>query len=166
MESPFKSARVSTLAHATEDEQKVIAALRVLLSNDVEIKGTKLKGHYGNLITSFDVSIGQRKTLSELWQRIAEKLRAGELEKIGEIVDDRTDESCHLYLRFDKQWAHAGELALTDSGDAIHLTLKIVAYPARKEVATKLVKEFILKQKTRGSIGSSMGPGDVNEAET
>jgi len=165
MELPFKSARVSTLAHATEDEQKVIAALRVLLSNDVEIKGTKLKGHYGNPIVSFGASIGQKRTLHELWQRVVEKLRAGELEKIGGIVDDRTDEFCHLYLRFDKQQAYAGELALTDSGDAIHLTLKVAAYPARKEVAAKLVKEFIFKQKTRAGVGFLMRPSDVNEAE-
>jgi RNA binding exosome subunit len=154
MELPFKSAKVNTLAHATEDEQKVIATLQVLLSNDVEIKETKLKGHYGNPIASFGASIGQKKPLNELWQRVVEKLRAGELEKIGEIVDDRTDESCHLYLRFDKQQACAGELASTDSGDAIHLTLKIAAYPAKKEIAAKLVKEFVLKKSS-----------DKNEAE-
>jgi len=165
MELPFKSARASTLAHATEDEQKVIAALRVLLSSDVEIKGTKLKGHYGNPIVSFGASIGQKRTLHELWQHIVEKLRAGELEKIGEIINDRIDESCHLYLRFDKQRAYVDELALTDSGDAIHLTLKIAAYPARKEVAAKLVKEFIFKHKTRARVSSLMGPSDVDEAE-
>lgn len=154
MELPFKSAKINTLAHATEDEQKVIAALRVLLLNDVEIKGIKLKGHYGNPIVSFRASIEQKKTLHELWQRMVEKLRVGELEKIGEIANDRMDESCHLHLRFDKQQAYAGELALTDSGDAIHLTLKIAAYPARKEVAAKLVKEFILKKSS-----------DRNEAE-
>jgi hypothetical protein len=154
MELPFKSAKVSTLAHATEDEQKIIVALRVLLSKDIEIKGIKLKGHYGNPIVSFGASIEQKKPLHELWQRVVEKLRAGGLEKIGEIVDDRTDESCHLYLRFDKQQAYAGELALTDSGDAIHLTLKVAAYPARKEVAAKLVKEFVFKKSS-----------DQNEAE-
>ena len=165
MELPFKSAKISTLAHATEDEQKVIAALRVFLSSDVEIKETKLKGHYGNPIISFRASIGQKKILHELWQHVVEKLRAGGLEKIVEIVDDRTDESCHLYLRFDKQQAYAGELALTDSGDAIHLTLKVAVYPARKKIATKLVKEFILEQKTMGSSGSLTGPSDQNEAE-
>jgi len=164
MEFPFKSARVSAFAHATEDEQKVIAALRFFLSSDVEIKSTKLKGHYGNPIVSFEASIGQKKTLHELWQRMVEKLRAGELEKIGEIVDDRTDESCHLYLRFDKQRACAGELALTDSDDAIYFTLKVAVYPARKEVATKLAKEFIFKQKTISS-SSPTGPSDQNEAE-
>jgi len=143
MEFPFKSARVSTLAHATEDEQKVIAALRILLLNSVEIKRTKLKGHHGNPIVSFEASIGQKKILRELWQQMVGKLRAGELEKIGEIAEDRMDESCHLYLRFDKQQAYADKLAFTDSGDAIHLTLKVTAFPARKEVAAKLVKEFV-----------------------
>ena len=132
MELPFKSARVSTLAHATEDEQKVIAALQILLLNSVEIKRTKLKGHHGNPIVSFEASIGQKKILRELWQQM-----------VGEMADDRMDESCHLYIRFDKQQAYTGELALTDSGDAIHLTLKVSAYPARKEVAAKLVKEFV-----------------------
>jgi hypothetical protein len=165
MELPFKSAKVSTLAHATEDEQKIIVALRVLLSKDIEIKRTKLKGHYGNPIVSFEALIEQKKPLHELWQRLVEKLRASELEKIGEIVDDRMDESCHLYLRFDKQQAYAGELTLTDSGDAIHLTSKVAAYPARKEVAVKLVKEFIFKQKTVGSSGSLTGPSGQNEAE-
>jgi hypothetical protein len=143
MELPFKSARVSTLAHATEDEQKVIAALQILLLNSVEIKRTKLKGHHGNPIVSFEASIGQKKILRELWQQMVGKLRGGGLEKIGEMADDRMDESCHLYIRFDKQQAYTGELALTDSGDAIHLTLKVSAYPARKEVAAKLVKEFV-----------------------
>ena len=143
MEFPFKSATVSTFAHATEDEQKVIAALRILLPSDVEIKRTKLKGHHGNPIVSFDAPIEQKKTLHELWQRVVEKLRAGDFGRLSGMVGDKIDESCCLYLRFDKQQAHAGELTLTDRDDAIHLRLKVVAYPARREVAAKLVEEFI-----------------------
>ena len=146
MEFPFKSATVSTFAHATEDEQKVIAALRILLSSDVEIKKTKLKGHHGNPIISFEASIKQKKTLRELWQRMVEKLRAGDFERLSGMASDRIDESCCLYLRFDKQQAHAGELALTGRGDAIHLRLKVTAYPARREVAAKLIEEFIAVQ--------------------
>jgi len=143
MKFPFKSATVSTFAHATEDEQKVIAALRILLSSDVEIKRTKLKGHHGNPIISFEASIEQKKTLCELWQRMVEKLRAGDFERLSGMASDRIDESCCLYLRFDKQQAHAGELALTGRGDAIHLRLKVTAYPARREVAAKLIEGFI-----------------------
>jgi RNA binding exosome subunit len=162
MEFPFKSAKVSALVHATEDERKVIAALRVLLPNDVGIKRTKLKGHHGNPIVSLEASIEQKRKLQELWRRIVEKLRAGE--EIWRVVDDIIDKSCRLYLRFNKQQAYAGELALTDSGDAIHITLKVTAYPARKEVAAKLVKEFIIRQET-SRVGSPIGLGGVDEVE-
>jgi RNA binding exosome subunit len=143
MEFPFNMANVSTLAHATEDEQKVLKALRVLLPDEVEIRMVKLKGHFGNPILKFTASIKQRRLVRELWKRMTTKLRAGELVKLGRVAPERIDETCHLYLRFDKQLACAGELALTEGGDAVHIKLKVAAYPADREVATKIVQEFI-----------------------
>ncbi len=143
MEFPFRSAVVSTLAHATEDEQKVMVAIRLLLPSEVEVGQTKLKGHHGNSITSFEASVEQRKLLREFWQRVIEKLKAGEVKKIIGTLQEKVDETCHFYLRFDKQLAHAGELALTESGDAIHLRMKVAAFPAKPEIAIELVKKFI-----------------------
>jgi len=74
---------------------------------------------------------------------VVAKLRAGELDNIRGISSTRIDESCRLYLRFDKQLAYRGELVLTDSGDAIHLKLKTAAFPAKREVAIGLVEKFI-----------------------
>ncbi len=146
MEFPFKSATVSTFAHATEDEQKVIAAIQILLPGDTEIKRTKLKGHHGNPIISFETLIEQKKPLRELLQRMVEKLRAEDFGRLSGIISDRIDESCRLYLRFDKQRAHAGELTLTNRDDAIHLRLKVAVYPSKREVAAKLIGEFIAAQ--------------------
>ena len=143
MEFPFKSAVVSTLAHATEDEQKVMSAIRLLLPSEVEVGQTKLKGHHGNPITSFEASVGQRKLVRELWQRVVEKVKSGEIEKIVDSLPEKVDETCHFYLRFDKQLAHAGELELTEGGDAIHLRMKVAAFPAKPAVAIELVKKFI-----------------------
>jgi len=147
MEFPFKSAVVSTLAHATEDEQKVLAAVRILLPSEVEVKQTKLKGHHGNPITSFEASVEQRKLLRELWQRVVEKLKTGKIEKIVGSLPEKVDETCHFYLRFDKQLAHAGELELTEGGDAIHLRMKVAAFPAKPEVAVELVRKFFTEVK-------------------
>jgi len=147
MEFPFKSAVVSTLAYATEDEQKVLAAIRLFLPSEVEVKQTKLKGHHGNPITSFEASVEQRKLLRELWQRVVEKVRAGEIEKIASSLPEKVDETCHFYLRFDKQHAHAGKLVLTEGGDAIHLRMKVAAFPAKPEVAVELVRKFFTEVK-------------------
>ena len=143
MEFPFRAANLSTLAHATEDEQKVLKALRVLLPEEVEVRTGKLKGHYGNPIFIFTSSIKQRRLVRELWVHMTTKLSNGELNMLSRVVPERVDEKCHLHLRFDKQLAYEGELAFTDGGDAIHVQLKVAAYPAKREVATKLVQELI-----------------------
>ncbi len=134
---------MSTFVHATEDEQRVLSALRTLLPEEVEVHQSKLKGHHGNPILNLEAKVGQRKLLRELWQHVSTELHAGELEKLGKIIPEGVDENCFFYLRFNKQLAHAGELALTDSGDAIHLRLKVTAYPAKREVAVKLLEKFI-----------------------
>ncbi len=143
MEFPFRNAVVNAFVHATEDEQRVLSALRTLLPEEVEVHQSKLKGHHGNPILNLEAKVGQRKLLRELWQHVSTELHAGELEKLGKIIPERVDENCFFYLRFNKQLAHAGELALTDSGDAIHLRLKVTAYPAKREVAVKLLEKFI-----------------------
>lgn len=134
---------MSTFAHATEDEQRVLSVLRTLLPEGAKVRRLKLEGHHGNPIINLEAKVGQRKLLRELWQRVSTKLRAGELEKLSKIVSERVDGDCFFYLRFDKQLAHAGKLVLTDSGDAIHLKLKVAAYPARREVAVKLLEKFM-----------------------
>ena len=153
MEFPFRAANLNILAHATEDEQKVLKALQVLLPEEVEVRRGKLKGHHGNPIFTFTASIKQRKLVRELWARMTTKLRAGELDKLSRAVPERVDETCHLYLRFDKQLAYAGEFALTEGSDAVHIELKVAAYPAKREVATRLVREFIASMMLIGEVG-------------
>lgn len=75
--------------------------------------------------------------------RITTKLSNRELSMLRSRVSERVDEKCHLNLRFDKQLAYKAELAFTERGDAIHVRLKVAAYPAKHEVATKLVQELI-----------------------
>lgn len=143
MEFPFSNAIVSAHVHATEEEQLVLEALRTFLPGEVEVGRSKLKGHHGNPIVALEAKVNRRRLLRELWQRALDKLRVGEIDKLRALVPERVDDSCCLYLRFDKQLAHGGELVLTDSGDAIHLRLKVVAFPAKREVAIGLIENFV-----------------------
>jgi len=141
MEFPFRSAVVSTFVHATEAEKRILDALRILLPEEIEVRRLRFKGHHGNPILSLEARIGRKET-QELWQRILAKLRGGELEKIAMVAPGRIDKTCHLHLRFDKQLAYAGGLALTEGGDVIHLRLKVAAFPAKREAAVDLVEKF------------------------
>jgi len=140
---PLSSARLSTFVHATEDESRVLASLGTLLPRDVEPRRTKLKGHYGNPIVALEAVLGNRQLTRELWQNILARLRPGELDRLRVILPGRVDETCHLYLRFDKQLAYGGELALSEGGDVIHVKFKIAAYPPQRERAVELVRRAL-----------------------
>lgn len=152
MEFPFRSATVSAFVHATEEKSKVLNGLKVLLPEDVEVRQKRAKGHHGNPIYVLSAMIRKRGLLHEFQRRLMAGLRAGEKEKLIWAAAERVGEDCCLYLRFDKQLAYKGELVLTEGGDAIHVRLKIAAYPAKREVAVKMLEEFI-------SSGLEMEPG-------
>ena len=147
MEIPFRSATVSTIVHATEDEQRVHMALKTLLPEGVEIRGSKLRGHHGNPIINFEARV-ERRWLRELLGKMVAKLRAGGLDVLEQIAPERIDENCCFYLRFDKQLAYSGELVPSEGGDAIHLKLKVASFPAKREVAIERVKRFLEERRS------------------
>lgn len=114
-----------------------------MLPKGVEPKHTRVKGHYGNPIVVLEAVLGNRRLVRELWQNILTRLRPDELDRLRTIVPERVDETCHLYLRFDKQLAHRGELALSEEDDVIHVKFKIAAYPPRRARAIELVGEAL-----------------------
>jgi len=67
----------------------------------------------------------------------------GTFAKLNMVFQDRINDSCFLYLRFDKQSAYSGELILTELGDAIHLRFKVLSFPAEREVAISKIKNFL-----------------------
>ncbi len=158
MEFPFRSAAVSAFVHATEEESKVLDGLKVLLPEDVEVRRRRTKGHHGNPISVLSAMIRKRGLLREFQRRLMAGLCAGEKEKLVEVAVERVGEDCRLYLRFDKQLAYRGGLVLTEGGDAIHVRLKVAVYPAKREVAIKVLKEFI-SSGLEVELGSSTEPG-------
>lgn len=143
MEFPFSSVVVSVHAHATEDEQRVIEILKSLLPDSVEIKKSLSRGHHGNPITIFEARLNQKKLIKEIWQRMLSRIYGNAFAKLSMEFRDRIDDSCFLYLRFDKQSAYGGELIPADVGDSIHFKFKVLSFPAEREVAIEKVKNFL-----------------------
>ncbi|MEW6592153.1 MAG: RNA-binding domain-containing protein [Candidatus Hadarchaeota archaeon] len=142
-ESPFINAFLSVYAHATESEGLVSKSLRALLPEGVATKVSKTKGHYGNPITVVEARLQGKSDISRLLREVLERLPAKDLAKIRDEIENRVDDACNLYLRFDKQRLAAGELSLAEGGDSVHLRLKIAVYPARKEAAVAAVERFL-----------------------
>ena len=65
-------------------------------------------------------------------------------DKLNEDLERKMDEKGNWFLRFDKEDALDEIWTIKDSGDAIHLKIKIAAFPAKKEIALDKVREAIL----------------------
>ena len=64
-------------------------------------------------------------------------------DKLNEDLERKMDEKGNWFLRFDKEDALDEIWTIKDSGDAIHLKIKIAAFPAKKEIALDKVREAI-----------------------
>lgn len=70
-------------------------------------------------------------------------LESADLDKLNDDLERKIDEKGNWFLRFDKSDAVDEILTIKDSGDSIHLKIKIAAFPAKKEIAVEKVREAI-----------------------
>ena len=66
-----------------------------------------------------------------------------DLEKVNDDLELKIDEKGNWFLRFDKDDALDEKWTILDKGDAIHLKVKIAAFPAKKQIAVDKVREAI-----------------------
>ncbi len=106
---------IRLLAHATEDEDRVLEAARNLFpsarAGEVRFKRVKLRGHHGNPIVVFEAKVRKTELIEGMIQRLSSNLRPEDKEMLARKVDLHIDGS-NLYLRLDKQAALRGELRL------------------------------------------------------
>ena len=104
---------IRVFAHATEDPEKVLTAVRTLLpeeiSEDVVFKKTQLTGHHGNPIVFFEAKLTEKQTLPEVLQKIGWGLASLDKERLEDDLRLHLEKR-DLYLRFDKQFAFKGEI--------------------------------------------------------
>lgn len=144
MKLPFKSVGLSTIIHATESEKKLKEFLRKLVPEEVNIESSEAEGHYGDSKKILSIDIQRRPFLREFWDRVLERLDEEERNRLSNECIEKIGEDCRLYLRFDKQTAVSeNKLKITDSGDVLHVRINLSAYPAKKKIAVKKMKEFI-----------------------
>ena len=111
--------------HATEDENKVIKAIKNIFPDDlfesIQFEKKLLEGHYGNSIVFFSTRIKDVKIINGLIMKIT--LLINSLEKKIELDIDRVVEKGSLYLRLDKQAAFKEEIKVVKS-DPIHIRMR------------------------------------------
>ena len=124
--------------HATEDEAKVVQALKFASGAD-ELTREVTEGYHGNPIVILEVFIKEKRRSKDFFS----KMDVDTLQEIAATLERRMDEDCNLYIRIDKQEAFLGNLKMTTSDDAIAVRAKIESYPKKLETAMKSVTEFL-----------------------
>ena len=143
MASVFHWVKVKAVCYATEDEDLIHDVMEELTGIedddcfDIDIS----EGLHGNPITVIDANLSHNKEYERLFRNIGE----GPLRSVLDEIEDRVDDDCILYMRLDKQKAVQGIYEISHTGDVISITAKIVAHPAKKEIAVKNAKEYLTR---------------------
>jgi RNA binding exosome subunit len=136
----FASLHARVICHATESPEKVEQSLRNVVG-DAPVSRTVTEGHHGNSIQIMEVTIEREDEIEAVLRRLSRE----SLEEISDTLPSRLDDSCNLFVRFDKQEALGGRLVISRGEDVIVLRIKILAFPARREVASEIMTRFLAK---------------------
>lgn len=124
-EPRFSAAEVDIVLHATEDHQKVLAAVEKALGVPAAgFAGEQSEGHFGNKIVLMKASIAS-KDAAALAARIMSSLNSPDRQELADHVEEYSDEKGNLYLRMDKQRMCQGRVSLAES-DAVRVKFKPV----------------------------------------
>ena len=113
------SVEVSTLAHATEDEDKVERAVLSLLPEGLgegRLKRQRLSGYHKDPLTLITTKIKKRKGATQALRHTIDLLSPLDRERLLEEIEERVDQAGNLYIRLDKQKALKGEGVLVEVG--------------------------------------------------
>lgn len=122
---PITYIDIRVFAHATEDTDKVLNAVRNILpadvANEVVFKKSNLVGHHGNPIILFEARIKEKNAVKAALENISSKLSSIDKEQLNSEIKQHLDKG-NLYIRFDKQSAYLNEFKLC-TADPIHLKM-------------------------------------------
>ena len=130
----------NVFVHATEDESKVLAALRLIVPENVRIDRQPVTGHFGNAIVILKARTGQAQAIRLIIDAIRTKLPKRELIQLREQIPQHLSERCTLVVKFDKQAAARGVLELGKE-DPLVVRAKIAAFPARLGIAAEIARD-------------------------
>lgn len=145
----LSSLHARTICHATEDCAKVELAHRTVVG-DAAVSRSRTEGHFGNPIEVMESALEGESAVLDVLRRMSEE----DLDDVASTLERRVDGSCHLFLRFDKQRAFAGELALSAGEDVVAARIKIQAFPAKQAGAIAVFRSVLEEISTgRGASG-------------
>jgi len=162
---PIRRLDLRVFQHATEDREKVVSALR-FVSGTNEARESRAEGYHGNTIVILEAPLTGRAELEDFWRRVRD---FGLCSGIGENLEERINDDGELFIRFDKQQAILGKLALSPGDDVVLARGRVLATVKGQEVradragAAEVMRAF-LTDLAKGQGARGKGQGDDDDA--
>mgnify|MGYP006290832915 CR=1 FL=1 len=112
----------------------------------ISVEHEKAEGFNDKTIHILSMDTSKRRNNRVLLDNIFENLSSEEKQKIKEDRTTRLDSEGNFYIRLDKNSLLKNEYKLTDGGDCFHFTVKLAAYPMKKEKILESL-DMLLKDK-------------------
>lgn len=131
--------RYRVFIYENEDKDEVLEALlNILPTAEPEVE--EAEGLLEEKMLILTGTISKKRETKEFLNTLVDSIGEDQLVKLYNDLDRKMDEKGNLFLRLSKEKALEEEWEILDGGDSIHLKIKIAAYPAKKEVALKLLE--------------------------
>ena len=107
---------------------------------EAEIEAEEAEGLLEDKIIILSGVVSKKRYTKTFFKTLMDSV---DLEKLNDDLELKIDEKGNWFLRFDKDDALDEKWTILDKGDAIHLKVKIAAFPAKKQIAVDKVREAI-----------------------
>ena len=149
--------RYRVFVYENEDLDLITDALLNILPS-AEVEAEEVEGLLEEPMVILSGMVSKKKYTKEFLNNLL-AIDKDQLSKLYNDLDKKMDEKGNLFLRFSKDFKvlESGEKnqaendsddfidlnqwKILDGGDSIHLKIKVAAYPAKKEVALKILDE-------------------------
>ncbi|ABP51478.1 MULTISPECIES: RNA-binding domain-containing protein [Pyrobaculum] len=130
MSCPTSFLYARAYAHATEDVEKVVRAVRSVV--EARFTATTARGHHGNVIIIIEARLEDCEALEAL-KSIISRLDDVEFTLMLSGIEEG-----RLYVKFDKQQAFLGVLRVAHGDDVVYLEVRT------RSLVVRDVREFLI----------------------
>lgn len=139
----FHWLRLRATAHATEDPERVRAAMRHLTGLDAAAfdaltEETQVEAHHGGDVRFLETTVSRSADVRRIVKELVDATPT-----LADELEARTDDDGILYLRFGKQDAYQGRTVATRSDDAVQVRIKPMVHPASRQGAIDAIAEVL-----------------------
>ncbi|MFQ5475390.1 MAG: RNA-binding domain-containing protein [Candidatus Nanoarchaeia archaeon] len=148
MELLVHNVEIRVFTKKEKNEGNIENGLRSLVPFDIsdeqiEIQKKSAKGFEDKDITILELSISKRRHVNAFLKLLLKRLGDEQKELILRQADSRLDDELYFFIRLDKD-ALLNDYVwrITDRGNCYHIRLAIAAFPAKRDIALKKVREL------------------------